>query len=213
MSSVLGIAFEPERAGLRAPGLDALEVLAVEGWAPEGAALCMARAPWRWWGAVEAVEQAASGADAIILFARSPDPHVALTSSTASNAARPGARDAVGAEWPGPWLSPGGAPWLQSPLSSERLARAIAFAGAPAQLDTPGAACVANRCLYWLMSRRPATPVALVRLPSPDEGGYSAQQALLAAAVALSFAAAAAEPTLVRTKDFTLPDQVLAQVG
>jgi len=188
MSVVFGIALcqTPDYPG--EPAAEALALLEGEGWAPAGATLTVRAVTERWWGGADAVADVASAARALVLFARTDDR--AQIVAAARNDARADARDALGYFWPGAILVPGGPARRESSLSAGRLAHAFTLVGVPCALAADAGGGVANHCFYRLLLDPDAPPAALVLLPRAHTPQAHLCN-LLAAATALTFAAAA----------------------
>jgi pyrrolidone-carboxylate peptidase len=201
MINVLGVAFERRPGAGSSPAHQAFALLEREGWEPEHARLRMLVAPCRWWGSAELIMEAASGADAVVLFGSRKARQRALVARFARNEAKANAADGAGYFWPGSALAPGAVPLVPAPYCAYRLARAMEMAGLPSK---PTVACdryVYNHCYYRLLSETRMPPAMLVRMPLSVESaraeGLSAHvnrmQIVAGAAAALSFVAAAVE--------------------
>lgn len=164
MINLLAVAFEPPPWLKASAAQQALAVFEQEQWSPEGAALRMIVAPCRWWGAVEAIEPAMRGMDAIVLLgAQRSEPHASVI-ARAHNLADPHVPDAQTYLWPGQQISPRSVSVLHGGLEGEGLAEAMAAAGLSA---TPSVRddYVYNRAFYTLRLRQPNVAMSLVRLP------------------------------------------------
>ena len=200
MINVLGVAFERRPGERSSSAHQAFALLECEGWRPEEALLTTLVVPCQWWGAADAILEAAANADAVILFGARKARRRALVAQFARNEAK-AAADALGDRWPGPRIAPGSAPLRAGSLCPFRLARAMGLAGLPAKPTVACDAYVYNHCFYRLLGDPNAPPSALVRLPlsvesARDEaiaGHVNRMQIVAGVAAALCFAAAAAE--------------------
>jgi len=200
VTSLLAIAFAPEPGRRTSAAQQALAVLRVEGWAPTGARVRFLDAPCAWWGATEAIAEAARGADAVVLFGAA-DGAEAVAPRYARNEADPARVDVDGRRWPGAVLAPGGPSVLATSLPAAGLARALSFAGLPAEAPAQACRFVPNRCLFALGQKLPALTAGLVLLPLSLEarrqegrtGGPNRLEILAGVRAALTYAAAFVE--------------------
>lgn len=200
MIRVLAVGFAPEPGRTASAAQQALAVLRVEGWAPSGSVLRTLTAPCAWWGAADAISEAAGTADVVVLFAAAPG-HAVIVQKYARNEADPDRADALGLRWPGAVLAPGSPHVLPASLRADALAAAIRFSGLDATAAAEGCRYVANRTFYELRAQIPTKKIGLVLLPLSLEagrregrtGGPTRLDILDGVRAALSFAAAAAE--------------------
>lgn len=200
MVKVLGVAFSRPPGVSSSAAHQAFELLMRENWELDGAALSLIVAPCRWWGAVEMIEAAAEGMDAIVLFGSRGPKQKAHVARYGRNEARR-RMDEAGLRWPGHELAPRAAFVIPATLSADRMAQALQLAGLPAKTVIRGDRYIYNHCFYRLLARSAAPQVALVRLPMSLEAaradgriGYvNRMQVVAGVASALAFAAAAAD--------------------
>lgn len=203
MVRVLAIAFAPEPGRRASVAQQALAVLKVEGWAPQGAAVRFMTAPCAWWGAADVIVEAAQSANAVILLGAT-EAETAQAPRYARNEADPNRADALGLRWPGGVLAPGAPLVLRTTLPAIGLAQALTFAGLPTEAPAEACRFTANRCLFDLALRAPETPSGLVLLPMTFEAGRqeglpgraTRLDVLAGVRASLTFAAAAAEVAL-----------------
>jgi pyrrolidone-carboxylate peptidase len=200
MIRVLTVAFAPAPGRRASVAQQALAVLKVEAWAPRGTAVQFMTAPCAWWGAADAIFEAAQSADAVVLLGAT-DAATAQTPRYARNEADPSRADALGLRWPGGVLAPGAPLVMRTTLPALGLAQALTFAGLPTEAPPEACRFTPNRCLFDLTLRAPEKPSGLILLPMTLEAGRQEGLAgrttrldvLAGVRAALTFAAAAAE--------------------
>lgn len=201
MVKVLGVAFAARQGGWGSPAHQAFEVLEREGWQPQTGSLELMVAPSRWWGALQAIETAAGGYDAVMLFGKRGRKTRARVARFARNESRGDLHDDAGFCWPGGAVAPGGPLVIGATLAPERLALAMELAGLPSKASAKSDGYVYNQCFYRLLANAAAPLLGLVRLPQSIENARNQgrlahanrMQIVAGVAAALSFAAAAAE--------------------
>lgn len=201
MSRVLAVGFGPVPGAGPSSAQAAIETLATDAWAPADAQLDTMVLPWLWWPPFDVVA-AAGASDALVLVSCNGGEDAVRVSGRALNRADSRLRDAAGYGWAGGSLAPGGAPFRESVLAMEALARAIGFAGIECRLQTKAARHVdigvANRAFYEILAVQPCA--AHIDLPLSIETArglgraarYNRYELLRGVQAAIGYVAAAA---------------------